>query len=74
MALLVDTTTLAVEAAIAVEHRRAHWVWRSASRDTVCGRDVFGKYLARTTAMVTCPSCVQVIGIATMAADRPFMR
>jgi hypothetical protein len=51
---------------MAVDRRRLHFVWRPGARDTVCGIDVFQRYLAAAPSRVTCPACLRIIGIATM--------
>lgn len=66
MALLSDNTTRAVEIALAVNQRRLHWVWRPGARDTACGMDVFGRYIANTRFNVTCQLCVRAIGLAAL--------
>jgi hypothetical protein len=66
MALLGFDSTRAVEIELAVAQRRLHWVWRPGARDTACGADTFGKYIANARFNVTCPACVRVIGIAAL--------
>lgn len=70
MALLRDNTTRAVEISLAVNRRRLHWIWRPGARDTVCGSDVFGRFLANARVNVTCPQCIRVMGLAAIAAAR----